>query len=671
MNLFAAATLAIAVLQLSLGCVLWAVSRAPEWRGVWPSALITLSAGAFSLVNVAFVTPGVADSTVALAMRLNFLIASIHLASWLTYAYAGKKGDITNLPHPVRIAVVGTLISGTVLCLTGWHLVPNEFTTLTIEATGVQYRLSVTSPAGMLFSAWCLIVLAAALWQFRRRRLREGKSVFGFTIGMTVFFLSALDEVLVSIGLLRFYSLADVGFLALIVPVASDILRRFVDDSRRLRELTTRLTGEVAERTSERDRAQVALVESERHAVLGHLAAGVGHEINNPLTYLSLNLELLEQWLVHAAPPADVAEAVTGARDASHRIGRVLDELRSATRISSGRHVVLDPIAVCESALRVAGPQVRRVTEVTRSFDEVPLVTGDEAKLVQVIVNLLTNAANAITDTADGRVPQLTVRTATSPDGAAVISVSDNGMGITPADLERVTEPYFTTRHAAGGTGLGLYLSKEMAEQHGGALAVTSTVNHGTTVQLTLPSAMPEHETMPVVAQQAPTPHFVPTRVVPSRYTVMVIDDEPFVLKVLSRALQDEFHVLTFTSGQEALHAIDAGVLPDVIVCDVMMPGVDGIAVRARLTEQHHPAAERMLFVTGGAVSQAAHAFVRRDDVRVLYKPLSAVELRDAVNAVLTAKTASERSPDRRRSPEIGNVPPRGAPSATLPTQLV
>nr|MCU0633790.1 HAMP domain-containing histidine kinase [Gemmatimonadaceae bacterium] len=472
MNLFAAATLAIAVLQLSLGLVLLGVMRAPEWRGVWPFAAIALSAGVFSLVNVTYIAPGFSDAAIVAGMRVNYLVAAVHCSAWLVYALADASGRLSSLTTPTRLAIGVTLALGVLFAVTGWHLVPGEFIDPIVPSGDVRYRLGRANLAGMAFGGWCLVILTVALWRFMRRIREEGKPVAGFAIGVGVFFLCAIDEVLVSSEVIRFYSLADIGFLAIIVPVTGDILQRFVADARRLRELSERLSGEVAERTVERDRAQVALVEAERHASLGRLAAGVGHEINNPLTYLTLNLETVEQWLPTGNPPAEVREAAASVREASERIGRVVEGLRTATRASSGGHRRLDPMILCESALRVARPQLRHIAHVSTRFEEVPEVLGDEAKLVQVLVNLLTNAAHALSRPDRLAEAHIAVRTGTTANGDALIAVTDNGPGIPPDDLSRVTEPYFTTRPDAGGTGLGLFLAREMVEQHGGTLAI-------------------------------------------------------------------------------------------------------------------------------------------------------------------------------------------------------
>jgi signal transduction histidine kinase/CheY-like chemotaxis protein len=634
MNPYAAITLAIAVLQLSLGLVVLGIVRAPEWRGVWPFAVISLSAGVFSLVNVIYIVPGLPDGLLVAGMRINFFVAAIHCAAWIVFSFADREGRIMSVP-PVARWVTGALLAvGALFCATGVHLVPGEFITPVVVMGETKYRLGRTNLAGTLFGGWCLAMLAAAFWGFLQRIHLEGKRAWPVMLGFGVFFACAINEVLIASELLHFYALADVGFLAIVLPVAGDILQRFVADAKRLRELSARLSGEVEERTHERDQAQGALLEAERHAALGRLAAGVGHEINNPLTYLALNLDTLEEWMHVKRPPPAIAEAAAGVREASDRIARVVEGLRTATRTTTGNRRALDPHQLCESALRVARPQLRHIAKVSTKLDAVPRVVGDEAKLVQVLVNLLNNAAHALAQRqAEGNDAQIQVRTSTTANGDALIAVTDNGPGIASDDLARVTEPYFTTRAESGGTGLGLFLSRQMIEQHEGTLSIDSSHLRGTTVRIVLPAGatdddVPAEGSAPAAGRE---PESAGTG--PGERVVLVVDDEPRVLEAFRRALAGTGRVVAVSSGSDALREVEQGLDPDVIVCDLMMPGIGGIALRERLMAAGFAAGERMLFITGGAVTDEARAFVERSDVHVLYKPVSAREIREAVRA--------------------------------------
>jgi signal transduction histidine kinase/ActR/RegA family two-component response regulator len=637
MNLFVVATFAIAALQLAFGLVLLSVLRAPGWRGVWPFAAVAISAGVFSVINIAFSAPVVGDTAIVWWMRCNVVIAAINTASWVTFSFADEEGRLRSLPAVARAAMVLTILAGVALAATGAHLVPGQFVDHMGSDSPGRYRLGESSTIGVAFGGWCLTVISISLWAYVRRARREGRAIAGFTIGLVVFCLCAINEMLVLTGVVRFYSLGDIGSLAIIIPVTRGILERFVDDARRLRAMSDRLSGEVEERTQERDQAQAALLEAERHAALGRIAAGVGHEINNPLTYLSLNLETVEQWAVSAPIPNDVGQAMHSVRDASTRIARVVEGLRLAGRVSSGHRVRLDPVMLCENALRVAAPQLRHSAEIVRQLDPAPMVDGDEAKLVQVLVNLLTNAAIALADHPPAQGGRIHVRTSTTANGDALIAVTDNGPGIKADDLDRVTEPYFTTRASSGGTGLGLFLAREMVEQHHGLLAIDSADGRGTTVRVVLPPARAAANGRPVGAEQRESHALtVAPRTDTSPGSILIVDDEPQVLHALSRALTAEAAVVSAGTGRDALELIDRGLDPAVIVCDLMMPGMSGIELRDALRARGKASAERIVFVTGGAVTDEAREFVERGDVTVLFKPLTTAELRDAVRALAT-----------------------------------
>jgi signal transduction histidine kinase/ActR/RegA family two-component response regulator len=633
MNLYVFLTLCIAALQLAFGLVLLSVVRAPGWRGVWPFSAVAISAGVFTVINVAFSFPTVSDALIVGWMRVNVAIAAVNTAAWIAFAFADDEGRLSSIPRAAFWGAAGTIALGVGLAITGAHLVPGAFIDHVGEESTGRYRLAEASALGVFFGCWCLCVIAMSLWAFVRRTRAEQRTVAGFTVGFVIFCVCALNEMLVLTGIVRWYSLGDIGSLAVVLPVARGIMGRFVDDARQLSALTERLSGEVEARTQERNRAQDALVEAERHAALGRIAAGVGHEINNPLTYLSLSLETVEQWTTSGvAVPADVGDALGSVREASTRIGRVVEGLRLAGRASSGRQERLDPIVLCESALRVAAPQLRHTAEMAQQFDEVPIIDGDEAKLVQVLVNLLTNAALALAAAPPAEGGRILVRTSTTANGDALIAVSDNGPGIPDEHLDRVTEPYFTTRASSGGTGLGLFLAREMVEQHGGTLAIESAPEQGTTVRVVLPPS--SVAARPGVASssenaRARSVESAPIAVAPK--VILLVDDELRVLNAFSRALADDGRIVAVDSGEDALHAIEQGLEPHVIVCDLMMPGMSGIALQSALRERGSTSADRMLFITGGAVTDEARAFVDRDDVRVLFKPVTSGEIREAV----------------------------------------
>ena len=218
--------------------------------------------------------------------------------------------------------------------------------------------------------------------------------------------------------------------------------------------------------------AQVQL--SQQLLSMNSLAAGVAHEINNPLTYVLGNLQIMSQLLDDlvaraAAPPALAAElrrcldeALTG----TERVRGIVGDLRRLSRPSGAERVAVDLRTALESALRLAGNEIRHRARVARSWGEVPPVLGSELRLVQVFVNLLLNAAQAIDEGRAGA-NEIGVSLARDARGWAVVEITDTGRGMTPEIQARIFEPFFTTRPGCG-IGLGLSISRSIVTRAGG-----------------------------------------------------------------------------------------------------------------------------------------------------------------------------------------------------------
>jgi len=249
-----------------------------------------------------------------------------------------------------------------------------------------------------------------------------------------------------------------------------------------------------------------------RLSSLGAMAAGVAHEINNPLAYVRSNLEfVLEEFsdladrfdrLVRRFP--NVAGGATGFPDVESRLRELrqaMDEANEGvTRVAgivgglkqfSSRPIseigAVDLVAVTHSSLRMASRTLQDRARLVLRLEPVPTVRGSDAYLGQVVLNLLLNAAQAIPDGDDAR-HQITVTTFTAPDGAAVLEVTDTGMGVGADVAERIFEPFFTTKPPGQGTGLGLSVSRRIVEAFGGTLTVDSAEGEGATFRLVLPA---------------------------------------------------------------------------------------------------------------------------------------------------------------------------------------
>jgi signal transduction histidine kinase len=241
------------------------------------------------------------------------------------------------------------------------------------------------------------------------------------------------------------------------------------------------------------------LLTSARLAAVGQLAAGIAHEINNPLAYIGSNLRALrEQWLALAEgwrggreKPAldEVFDEGLAMLDESlegvDRTAAIVRDVRVFSHAGGDARERLDPNDLVERALRVAEPHVRHRARIERALGAVPAVEGSRRELEQVLLNLVINAAQAIAPGAEGVVR---VSTSQRADGVE-IGVADNGCGIAPEVIERIFDPFFTTKAVGEGTGLGLSISHEIVRRHGGRLRVHSTVGRGTEVGVLLPLA--------------------------------------------------------------------------------------------------------------------------------------------------------------------------------------
>ena len=393
-----------------------------------------------------------------------------------------------------------------------------------------------------------------------------------------------------------------------------------------------------AELRAERRKMKDQLMIAERMASVGTLAAGIVHEINNPLSVMSGNLDVLGRQfevVVHALGaatdelPVAVREAVSlfreAANDAAEAAQRVLlitRDLRLFSHPDEDKREAVDVHKVLESSLRMAQNALRGRARVVRRFGDVPLVDGHSARLGQVFVNLLVNAAQALPDTT-GREHTITLATMVD-DGAVVVEVTDTGVGIAPEALPRIFDVFFTTKPAGVGTGLGLAICHRILTDLGGSIQVQSTRGQGTTVRVRLRRAR-TGLTGEVPAQAQPA---VAERRAAS---ILVIEDEPALRRVLPRLLAPH-RVTVVDRGQDGLERLHEGDRFDVILCDVMMPEMNGMQFHQELARVRPDLADRVVFMSGGVFSPTVRAFFDSIPNGRVEKPLDIPALRRLVD---------------------------------------
>jgi PAS domain S-box-containing protein len=381
---------------------------------------------------------------------------------------------------------------------------------------------------------------------------------------------------------------------------------------------------------------QRQLMFSDRMMSLGTLAAGMAHEINNPLTYVMANLELTREelrGLVDAPSTARVSgieEMLDDACLGAERVRKIVLGLKTFSRADEERRATMDVKPALEMAVRMVHGEIRHRAMLVTDYRETPLVEADEGRLGQVFVNLLVNAAQSIPEGAM-EASSIRVMASTAADGGAVVEVSDTGIGIPDALQVRIFEPFFTTKEVGVGTGLGLSICHNIVTGLGGRISVTSAVGHGSTFRVWLPasraSQIERTTALAVVSASA-------------RATVLVIDDEPGVGAALRRVLR-EHDVTVRTSAREALALVAGGQRFDVILSDMMMPQMTGMDLHAELARLSPRDAAGMVFITGGAFTQAATAFLARVPNERIAKPFTA----EAVRALVRARACAARDP--------------------------
>jgi PAS domain S-box-containing protein len=405
---------------------------------------------------------------------------------------------------------------------------------------------------------------------------------------------------------------------------------------------------------TERKRLRAQLMVSDRMASLGTLAAGIAHEINNPLAYVTGNLEAMAEAIqARGAGPADRAElslAITEARDGAERVRKIVHGLRAFSRSEEERRVALALPGVLEAAIRMTGNEVRHRAELVRELGPTPLVIADDGRLTQVFINLLINAAHAIPE-GHSDANRITVRTRTDAAGRAVVEIEDTGRGIAPDQLSRVFDPFFTTKEVGEGTGLGLSICHGIVVGLGGQISIDSAPGRGTIVRVVLPPLLAAEPPAPVPIS-APVPPPTLTR----RPRVMLVDDEPMVAQTIERLLRRDYDITIASCGRDALAHVVGGTRFDAIVSDVMMPNMTGIELLEELRRCAPDQAARVIFLSGGAFTAQTRERLELLGAPQLEKPITANELRACVLRIATEGSADgePRAPARRETLATG-----------------
>ena len=387
-----------------------------------------------------------------------------------------------------------------------------------------------------------------------------------------------------------------------------------------------------AERMREEARLTQRLSRAERMASVGALASGVAHEINNPLTYVIGNLYYALEELERDAGDGrestrrELAELVRDALDGAQRVRRIVRDLKTFSRSTDDDSAQrIDVNASIDAAVNLMNNEIRHRARLSLVLTPVPRVIGSEPKLMQVLVNLLMNAAQAIPE-GDADRALIEVRSSSDEKGRVRIDFRDTGVGLSREALAHVFDPFFASKPQATGAALGLSVAHGIVESMGGELGAESREGEGSTFSVFLPAEQGTGS-IQAVRRSLPAPRS-------GKLRVLVIDDEPKVGVSLRRMLRD-WDVEVIEDGRAALALLTRDRAFDAVLCDLMMPQLTGMDLYASIQERDPALAKRFVFMTGGAFTERARAFVAEVPNVTLEKPFDKALLLNAVESTL------------------------------------
>jgi PAS domain S-box-containing protein len=423
---------------------------------------------------------------------------------------------------------------------------------------------------------------------------------------------------------------------------------------------TMELDGQVVLHASVRDesemkRLQARLGQADRLATMGTIAAGVAHEVNNPLAHVLYNLESLSQDIPRLADVArrcasalvahvgngpftalagphamvlqdgmieDLIDRAREALSSTQRIRTISRALGNFSRLEGHELVPVDVNRSIEAAISMTIGEVKYRARLVKRLGALPPILASETRLSQLFLNLVINAAHAIVE---GDVDQQHITIASwADDDAIYVEVNDSGRGIAADDLPRVFDPFFTTKAAGEGSGLGLAISKSIVAELHGDLRVESQPGKGARFTVKLPIRTTT-TTATTTTTTTPGPELG------LRGRVLAIDDEWGIRETVRRVLGHDHEVITLSSGEDARSLLEIDQAFDVILCDLMMPRFTGMELHLWLSERAPALARQVIFLTGGAFTPKASEYLKISGVSVIEKPFDAERLRELV----------------------------------------
>lgn len=419
--------------------------------------------------------------------------------------------------------------------------------------------------------------------------------------------------------------------------------QRFVHGVARVTALA--LARDAALRTEQQ--LQDELRESGRMATLGLYTTSIAHELRGPAGALVLQheeLKNLARQLTTLGGPCDTAigGAVSELSEIVSDMGVAVDRMRNTVSqlTTFGRRETrasrISLADVVREALAIARPHLDgRGVLLTEELEPECFTLARPDNIAQVVLNLVFNASDAAQHTSP---PRIWVKVQRREEHVRLL-VEDNGPGIPEASLTEIFKPFYTTKQRGKGTGLGLKIVHDVVTAHGGEIEVDERAGGGAVFRVTLPRA--------AAASLKPVTSSVPalaSGMTPIARKVLVVEDDPVFARTVRRALRPH-DVRVATSASEAeIALLDASYVPDLIVCDVFLPGANGNVLHARLVEQRPELAARFVFVTGGALGKVEADYLRSCGCTTLFKPVDVRSLSELLEPPETALRVGART---------------------------
>ena len=415
-----------------------------------------------------------------------------------------------------------------------------------------------------------------------------------------------------------------------------EVSARLVQDSSRNGEIHC-----IARDLTERRRLEEQLIHAEKLSAIGQLVAGVAHELNNPLTSISGYTQLL---LRDTQLHDDVRDDLQHINVQAERAARIVQNLLVFAREHKPERLLINLNEVLRNTLNLRAYQMRvdNIQVVLDLDPDLPMTVADPFQLQQVILNLINNAHQAITERGGSGTITLhtgvSTREATDGIGATssrlLLSIADDGVGISARELNRIFDPFYTTKPVGQGTGLGLSICYGIVQEHGGRIWAESEAGAGTTVSVELPLLQQYIE-----ENDGASPAAVAEEAAPQGCRILVVDDEEPVGNLLARLLRDMGHQpLVVTSGTEALEAIVEGSF-DMVLSDVKMPGMSGFELYQSIKQLDPDLAPRLVFVTGDTLNAATQARIAQIGNSSIAKPFTFERLEGLVRSILARRS--------------------------------